>query len=201
MRIWPAVRGIYFAASLSLAALFLPAAGGAGTLAAPLQTAERRFEAGAYSSAIAALKDFVGQHPESAGAHFWMARCYYELHDYDDSVEQAKRAVELDPQNSLYHQWLGRAYGGKADRRKSFFLARKVRKELEKAVELDPSNISARRDLQRFYLEAPWIVGGSRDRALMTADAIAVMDTVEGHLAHAEYYRTVLGEVDGAEKE
>jgi tetratricopeptide (TPR) repeat protein len=201
MRVRPVAGGIYFVVSLFLAALFLPPAGDAGPLDAPLQTAKARFEAGAYSASITALKDLLAGNPEDAEAHFWMARCHYELHDYDNSVEQAKRAVERDPKNSLYHQWLGRAYGGKADRRKSFLLARKVKQELEKAVELNPSNISARRDLQRFYMEAPWIVGGSRNKALMTADAIAAMDAVEGHLAHAEYYRQVLHNREFAEKE
>ena len=140
-------------------------------------------------------------HPGDAEAHFWMGRCYYELHDYDNAVEQTERAVELAQDNSRFHQWLGRAYGGKADRKRSFFLARRVKKELEKAVELDPANASARRDLQRFYMEAPWIVGGSNAKALRMADAVAAIDPVEGHLARAEYYERVVGNIPLAEKE
>jgi tetratricopeptide (TPR) repeat protein len=201
MRMRPAVRGVYFAAVLFLSTLFLSAAGHAGPSDAPLQTVKQRFEAGAYSSAIAALKNFLDRHPKDSGAHFWMGRCYYELRDYDNAVEQAVRAVDLAPDNSLFHQWLGRAYGGKADREHSFSLARRVKKELEKAVELDSSNASARRDLQRFYMEAPWIVGGSNAKALRMADAVAAIDPVEGHLARAEYYRQAIGNIPLAEKE
>ena len=64
-------------------------------------------------------------------------------------------------------------------------MARKVRAAFEDAVRLDPSNIAARRDLMEFYVEAPWIVGGDKRKALEQVDAIARTDAVAGHLARA----------------
>ena len=66
---------------------------------------------------------------------------------------------------------------------KSFFLAKKVKKELEEAVRLNPSNIEARFDLEDFCLNAPWIVGGNKDEARDQVDAISALDAVEGHVA------------------
>ena len=43
--------------------------------------------------------------------------------------------------------------------------AKKVKKELEEAVRLNPSNIEAREDLEDFCITAPWIVGGNKDEA------------------------------------
>ncbi len=100
----------------------------------------------------------------------------------------AEKAVELDPKNSLYHQWLGTIYGGKADRDRSFSDARKVKKEFEEAVRLNPSNVQARRDLEQYLMEAPWVVGGNKDEARNQVTAIEGIDPIQGHLARAEFY-------------
>jgi tetratricopeptide (TPR) repeat protein len=166
-----------------------------------VQTAQRHFEDGDYATAISTLQSAISQNPSDARAYYWLGRSYYEIRDYDNAVSQAEKAVSLDAKNSLYHQWLGRAYGGKADRDRSFFLARKVKKQFEEAVERDPSNISARRDLEEYSLEAPWIVGGSKSEALKQVNAIAALDPIEGHLARAVYYLDAAKKPDQAETE
>lgn len=176
--------------SLILAAAFPSlAAPSPGDVSALLQSAQHQFNAGNYSSAISTLLSAVSQNPSSAEAYYWLGRSYYEVRDYDSAVSQAEKSVSLDPKNSLYHQWLGRIYGGKADRDRSFFLAKRVKKEFQTAVTLDPSNLQARRDLEEFCLDAPWIVGGSKDEARQQMDAIAAADPVSGYLARAIFDR------------
>jgi tetratricopeptide (TPR) repeat protein len=147
-----------------------------------------QFAAGNYSAAISALKDRVARNPQDADAYYWLCRSYYEAHDLDNAIAEGEKAVSLAPQNSDYHLWLGEAYGEKAGREHSFLLARKVKHEFEEAVRLDPRNIHARRDLAQFYAEAPWIVGGSKDGAIQQVDAVAAIDPVQGHLAHAQFW-------------
>jgi len=166
-----------------------------------IQTAQHQFSAGNYGAAIATLQSAVSQNPSSAEGFYWLGRCYYEIRDFDNAVAQGEKSVSLDPKNSLYHQWLGRAYGEKADRDRSFSLARKVKKEFEEAVRLNPSNIDARRDLEQYCLDAPWIAGGSKDEALEQVTAIAALDPVQGHLARAVYARQALKKPDEAENE
>ena len=87
---------------------------------------------------------------------------------WDAGIPSCEKAVALDPNDGLYHLWLGRIYGEKADRAgflKAAGLAGKVRTEFERAVELSPNSWEARTDLAEFYLEAPGIVGGSKDEA------------------------------------
>ena len=76
--------------------------------------------------------------------------------------------------------WLGRIYGEKADSCQlslaPLLLAGKVRNEFETAVQLDPDNVDARTDLAEFYLEAPGIVGGGRDKAEAQAKTLAGLD-------------------------
>ncbi len=152
-------------------------------------TAQHQFDLGAYSAAVATLQGIVARNKSDAGAYYLLARCYYELHDYNAAIAQAEQAIKIEPQNSVYHMWLARAYGSKADKERSLFTARKVKTEFEAAVRLNPVNLQARRDLMEFYLQAPWIIGGSKDLAMAQVNAIAAQNQVEGHLARAEYWR------------
>ncbi len=167
---------------VALAAAALP--DGASGL---IQQAQHQFDSGNYTGAIATLQSAIGLAPSSAGASYWLGRCYYELRDYDNALAQLQKAVSLDSHNSVYHQWLGRAYGGKADKERSFSAARKVKSEFEAAVQLDPKNIPARRDLEDYCMDAPWIVGGNKDESAAQVTAIAALDPLEGHLARAAY--------------
>jgi tetratricopeptide (TPR) repeat protein len=190
-----------FFASLTSRETAWAAVSAAADASSAIQSAQHQFDTGNYAAAIATLQSAVSQNSSSAEGYYWLGRSYYEIRDYDNSVEQAEKSVSLDPKNSLYHQWLGRAYGGKADRDRSFSLAKKVKAEFKEAVSLDPSNIPARRDLEEYCLDAPWIAGGSKDEALQQVNAISALDPVEGHLARAIYNREGLKKPDDAEGE
>src|SRR6202007_1370841 len=104
-----------------------------------------------------------------AESHNLLCRAYFSLEEWDRGIAACESAVKLDPQNSLDHLWMGRIYGEKADRAgflKAAGLAKKVRSSFERAVELSPNSWEARTDLAEFYLEAPGIVGGGKDKAL-----------------------------------
>jgi tetratricopeptide (TPR) repeat protein len=147
----------------------------------------RKINAGDYRGAISTLQSAVTQNPSDDAAFYWLGRAYYEIRDYDNAASAEEKAVSLAPKDALYHDWLGRAYGGKADRERSFFVAKKVKAEFESAVHLDPSNIDARRDLEEYCIDAPWIAGGSKDEAQAQVEAIAAIDPVEGHVAKAMF--------------
>ena len=193
------IRGIAVAASVA-GVLTMGGALRADPSAA-IQTAQRQITAGNYSAAISTLQTAVPGNPSSAELFYWLERAYYEVRDWDSAVAQGEKAISLDPKNSLYHQWLGRAYGGKADRDRSFSMAKKVKSEFKQAVELNPSNVEARRDLEEYCLDAPWIAGGSKDEALEQVNAIAAVDPVAGHLARALYAHEGMKNNDEAEKE
>jgi tetratricopeptide (TPR) repeat protein len=147
------------------------------------------FDAGLYVEATRILQQQVDKNPGDAQANLWLARCYLELGNVDQAIAHAQQAVKLDPDSCRYHLWLGRAYGRKAEERHSFPIAKNVRREFEKAVQLDPANLPARRDLMEFYLEAPWILGGSKDKAWEQARAISSHDARAGHLAKGAFWQ------------
>lgn len=182
----------------SAAGCVSPARADGGAL---IQTAQKQFQQGNYSASIATLRNAVAQDGTSAEAYYWLGRNYYELRDFDNAIAQAERSIQLEPSNSAYHQWLGRSYGEKADRERSFSLAKKVKKEFQEAVRLDGKNLQARRDLEEYCIDAPWIAGGSKDEAKAQVEAIAAVDPVEGHLARATFDEAALKKIDLAENE
>jgi Tfp pilus assembly protein PilF len=152
-------------------------------------TGRQQYDNGNCIESTAALRAGAAKNPKDAGANLLVARCYFEHADYERAVAYAGRAVELEPDSSEGHLWLGRSYGLKAEREHSMLLAKRVRREFELAVQLDPGNLAARRDLMEFYLEAPWFLGGSQDKAWQQVEAIAARDAVEGHLARAGFWQ------------
>jgi tetratricopeptide (TPR) repeat protein len=67
-------------------------------------------------------------------------------------------------------------------------LARRTHHEFEVAVQLDGTNINARRDLIAFMVNAPGSLGGGEGNALKQIRALSAVDPVEGALALADLY-------------
>ncbi|MGH9353641.1 MAG: tetratricopeptide repeat protein, partial [Terriglobia bacterium] len=164
------------------------------------QAAMNEFQSGNFRQASATLQDALQQHPQNVSAEILLARCYYELRDWDRAVAHAESAVRMDPADAEAHLWLGRTYGRKADQAHSLALAVKTRSEFQKAASLAPRNVEAHRDLMEYYLEAPWIIGGSKDKARKEARTIATLDPVEGKLAEAQVAKQS-GHMDKAREE
>lgn len=177
-----------------LAALALGSQGWASGHAVPSPcparpTIANDLDAGKYAETASFLQQEVARNPRDPQAALWLARTFLDLGNYDQAVTFAERAVQLAPGCSESRFWLGRAYGLKADKARSFWLARKARLEYQRAVQLDPDNLAARRDLMEFYVQAPWILGGSKDKAWAQVEAIASRNRTEGDLARALYWR------------
>ena len=136
---------------------------------------------GRVDDAVVSLHNRINGAPNDAESYNLLCRAYFALADWDKGIAACEKAVSLDPGNSQYHLWLGRVYGEKADH--SHFVtaagfAKKVHAEFETAVRLNPNSAEARTDLAEFYLEAPGIVGGGRDKAEAQAEKIAALDPV-----------------------
>ena len=186
MKVLEFMRRVSVFSTLFFAACLITGVAAARAEDDPPPEIRQAFESGKYPAAMATLRAEIARNSQDAKAHYWLSRCSYELREYDDAIAQGELAIKFDPRNPVYHFRLGRAYEEKADRERSFFAGRKVKSELEEAVKLNPKYIAARRDLAQFYIEAPWIVGGSKDQARAQVDAIAALDPIEGHLARAD---------------
>jgi cytochrome c-type biogenesis protein CcmH/NrfG len=169
------IRRIFFFVMLALVPLPLAAEPSPAKLLA----------AGRVDDAIVTLQNRITAAPNDAESQNLLCRAYLALTNWDASVAACQKAVALQPENSQYHLWLGRAYGEKADHSNFFSassLAKRVRSEFETAVRLDPSNVEARADLADFYVQAPGIVGGGKDKAATQAQQLASLDPAQAHL-------------------
>jgi len=157
--------------SLVLACIALTAARGANS-------PKELLSSGRVDEALQTLQQQISRSPNDAEAYNFLCRAYFMLEQWDRGIAACERARNLDPQKSLYYLWLGRIYGEKADRAgflSAAGLAKKVRGSFERAVELGPRSWEARADLAEFYLEAPSIVGGGKDKAREQADALLAL--------------------------
>lgn len=160
---------------------------------ASLADAQHDYNAGRYNRAVDALNSAIAKSPNDATLHFLLGESYYQLREFPRAAASLERAVQIAPKDSGYHDWLGKAYGRKAE--ESIFLtamtwARKTHREFEVAVELNPGNFEAQRDLIRYEMNAPSVVGGGDDKALKHIDALEKIDSIQGLLARGEFFAT-----------
>ncbi|MBI3449372.1 MAG: tetratricopeptide repeat protein [Acidobacteria bacterium] len=171
----------------------IPASEAAPTASmAPLDAGIQLFNSKKFTDAKAYFAEAVAKNPSDAESTYYLGRCGVAMNDVDAAIESFEKAVALQDASAVYHHWLGRAYGEKALNSgmfKKLSLAPKVRKEMERAVALDPNDLGARADLLDYYMEAPGIVGGSADKALEQAAEIRKRDALAGHYAYVNVYR------------
>ena len=117
------------------------------------------------------------------GDLFQQAQASYEAAQYQSSLAQIQQAIALDPDNSSYYHLLGKCYGRLAEHANpllAYSLAKKTRKALEKAVELDGRNIRALQDLMQYYLQAPGFLGGGQQKAEKIQKILKDIETSKG---------------------
>jgi len=158
-----------------------------------LADAQHDYNAGRYARAVDTLNNAIAKSSEDASLRFLLGQSYYQLRDFTRAMASFERAVLLAPNDSEYHDWLGKSYGRKAE--ESIFLsamtwARKAHREFEIAVQLNPQNFEAQRDLIRYEMNAPSVVSGGDDKALRHIDALEKIDAVQGELARGEFFAT-----------
>lgn len=172
---------------IARSARFLIAALTLFPLALAAQTPQALLASGRVDQALQTLEHQILTSP-TAESYNLLCRAHFELEAWDAAIPACEKAVSLAPNNGLYRLWLGRAYGEKADR-SNFFkaagLAGKLRTEFERSVELAPDNWQARTDLAEFYLEAPAIVGGGKDKARAQAALLLPLNPGIAHWVNA----------------
>jgi tetratricopeptide (TPR) repeat protein len=103
----------------------------------------------------------------------------------------AEALLEAEPDNAAAHNVYGDVLTVRINE-VSFLrkpgMAGRMRDAWERAVELDPTHLDARRSLMQYYLQAPAIAGGSRDKALAQAERIGEIDRAAGYRAMAAYW-------------
>lgn len=84
--------------------------------------------------------------------------------EFKDAARTFERLLADQPESAFLHYWLGKSYARLAEVSSPLSApknARKARRNLERAVQLDPENQEYLQELFEFYLDSPeWFHGG-----------------------------------------
>ncbi|HCD52557.1 MAG TPA: hypothetical protein DEQ34_08925 [Balneolaceae bacterium] len=150
-----------------------------------------QFENDQLSQAESTFRNILKQDKKNTQAMFYMGRIEFERKEYGDAADWFEEVLDKEPGSSLYHMWMGHANGRLAQNAsvlRQAGYARKCRNSYQKAIELDPNNLTARKYLIDYYLQAPGFLGGGRDNAEKEATEIMNRDIEEGYLAWGRIY-------------
>lgn len=126
----------------------------------------------------------LARNANDANALYLMGRLQYAQGKSSAAVDWFEKAISHDDRTSAYHLWLGNALGDEAQKASKFrqpFLARRVKSEFERAVELDPRSVDGRLGLVDFYSIAPGFMGGDMDKARAQAAELLKLNPMRGH--------------------
>lgn len=127
---------------------------------------------------------------DSAAAHnaFVAGKAAVNARNIDQAVDLLERAVAIDAAQWEYHMWLGHAYSrqiGRVNIMRKAFVGRRIAAAYNRAVELAPQSVEAAEARLDFFLNAPGIVGGGKDKAVAEAARIATLNAYRGGFASA----------------
>jgi tetratricopeptide (TPR) repeat protein len=147
-------------------------------------------KAGDYAGAMVLAEEILASDPDDAGTLIVLSQIYLTQEKGRPAVDTANHAVDLEPSIADYRLWLARAYLLRASQSTllSLWYARKGKGQYEKAVDLDPGNVQLRLELCLYYLLAPGIAGGNKDRAREEAGTIEEQSPLFGAYAWASVH-------------
>jgi tetratricopeptide (TPR) repeat protein len=154
--------------------------------APPVNVGQQLFDEGNFDEARTYYEGLLAKDSTDVDAVIYMTRIALNQDDYNTAIEWAEKGLELAPDSSKTHYWAATAYVVKVQRENAIMLVDKVKSHIEKAVELDPSNVEARTFLAMFLVNAPPMVGGSREKAKEQAAELMKYDAYQGHLLMAQ---------------
>jgi Tfp pilus assembly protein PilF len=153
-----------------------------------LDRAIHLYQSGEFTEATTVLSLLSRSSPSDSDVRLWLGKSYLKTRQWDKAVGEMEKAVQLEPSSARFQLWLGRACGARAAH--SFFItgfgwAKRVIRAFETARRLSPEDIDVRFDLLQFYIDAPGMVGGGKDKADAEAKAISKLSAKRGYAARA----------------
>jgi tetratricopeptide (TPR) repeat protein len=152
----------------------------------PLKTGIDFFDAEQLEPAKATLTPLARS--GDAVAMYYLGRIAIEQSDGEAAIDWLDQAIKQNEHSSLYYEWLGIAYEVKASASNMFgkmSIGPAVMRAMERAVQLDSTNIEARVNLAQLYLQSPTVMGGGVEKAREQVAAIMKRDPYQGRLQEA----------------
>lgn len=147
------------------------------------------WEQGRYRQLSRLAQDRLAHNADDADALIWLSAVYSASGDFDRAVETARRATEVAPSSSEAHCQLADTLGDKAIKvgilHGAYPLAKQMRLELDRSLQLDPRNLRCLRESMGLYEQAPALAGGSKSKARQILQQISQINAADGARAEA----------------
>lgn len=173
----------------------------------PLGEARAALKANDLAKASALLEPLTGADARDAAAFHTLSQVRLAQKKTQEAVALAEKATVLDATKAAHFSQLGIALGQRiveVDFMQQAVMSGKLKKAMEKAVELDPNDVTGLIGLVRFHTNAPEIAGGSLEKAKELAGRILRLDPFLGEIelgniaAQEENFAGALGHFETA---
>ena len=157
-------------------------------------TAEKFYLQGNNNQAQKLFETLLKTQPNHLKTIEYLGDIFGQNKSWDNAIFYYKKLKKLKPIEANYYYKYGGALGMKAkeaNKFKALGMIDEVRSSFEKAIQLNPNHIDARKALVELYLQLPGIVGGSEKKATKYANEIFAISPIEGYIAKgkiAEYF-------------
>lgn len=144
-----------------------------------------------YDRAEELLRQLNREDTKNAEVWYYLGTLQLIKNDHDQGIDYLKQALKLKEDKRFYEK-LGDAYGMKAQNSgmvKAVFVIPKMREAWEKAIAMDARDITCRQRLFTYYLVAPGIAGGDKEKARQLAEEVLSIDPLKGYVLKASFYR------------
>lgn len=139
---------------------------------------------GNVDKAISVLTSVQENASDFAEAQFNLGRIAFDKKDYEDAIDYFEEAVEENLGVADYHRWLAKTYAIIVEDVNVFrmaILAKKIKSEWEKTLELEPSAVDAHSRLIEWHIFAPAVFGGNIDEAIKLVNSLKKYNLEEGY--------------------
>src|SRR5215831_4275108 len=126
---------------------------------------QKLMEQGHFKRARPLIEERYRANPNDAETLWMMSRIKQAFGDAKAAEGFAEKAVTANPKEARYHLQLADASGEvamHANVLKQAGMARRIKKELDTTLSIDPKNVNGLKFLMEFYMMAPGIMGGDK---------------------------------------
>ena len=148
-------------------------------------------ERGDYATAREQLEPALESDPDNIELRIALGRTLMAQGNARAAATEFEQATKTAPDSADAHYWYGAAHGtlaGNASLFKAGPLAKKARRGFETALHLDPKHTEAMKGMITYYLNAPKLFGGDKDKAMELVERLTEIDPLEGRLTLIDYY-------------
>ncbi|MFC1628287.1 tetratricopeptide repeat protein [Gemmatimonadota bacterium] len=134
-----------------------------------------------YHDAETEIEDYLRNQPEDAEAWELLGSARYGRWDFGGAAAAYRKALDLGRENAeLLRGWVetkGRSSGNVS----LVFSAGNLRRDLERALELDPQHVETRAFLAAFYYMVPKLLGGDKRKSAQLVSELIELNPPDGY--------------------